>query len=62
VYLKADLCKARPRNLDVLKAATVEKITAILSEATDRVMKNFSLRLTICTNNGGHHMPDVIFS
>lgn len=60
-YLKAEVYKHRPRNLQTLKEAIRTEIHRIPAEMLVRVMRNFRDRLQQCVDNEGQHLPDVIF-
>ena len=60
-YLKAEVYKHRPRNLQELKHAIRQEVAAIPREVTRRTMGNFRERLRECLNNGGHHLSNIIF-
>jgi hypothetical protein len=60
-YLKAEVYKHRPRNLQTLKEAIRTEICLIPQEMLERVMRNFTSRLQQCLDNDGHHLADIIF-
>jgi hypothetical protein len=47
--------------LQALKEAIIQAVAAIPPEMTRRTMDNFRERLRQCVNNGGRHLPDIIF-
>ena len=61
VYVKCEVYKHRPTNIDGLKAAILKTINEILPERTQRVMENFRKRLQQCMAARGRHLEDVIF-
>jgi hypothetical protein len=60
-YLKAEVYKHRPRNLQTLKEAIRTEIRRIPKEMLERVMRNFTSPLQQCLDNDGHHLADIIF-
>jgi hypothetical protein len=60
-YLKAEVYKHRPRNLQTLNEAIRTEIRCIPQEMLERVMRNFTSRLQQCLDNDGHRLADIIF-
>lgn len=60
-YLKARVYENKPRTLDELKDAIRVEVAQVERAMLERVYANFQERLQHCTNDFGHHMPDVIF-
>ncbi|PNF42023.1 hypothetical protein B7P43_G12304 [Cryptotermes secundus] len=57
----AQVYKHRPTTLQALKEAITQAVAAIPLEMTRRTMDNFRERLLQCVNNGGRHLPEIIF-
>ncbi|PNF29530.1 hypothetical protein B7P43_G01911 [Cryptotermes secundus] len=60
-HLKAQVYKHRPTTLQALKEAITQAVAAIPPEMTRRTVDNFRERLRQCVNNGGRHLPEIIF-
>lgn len=60
-YLKEKVFKHHPESLEDLKEWIQQKIDTILTELTQRVMKNFRKYLQQCVNDNSHHLSDTIF-
>jgi hypothetical protein len=60
-HLMAEVYNRRPRTTDELKAALQHEIAAVPPEMTRWAMRNFRVRLQMCTENEGRHLDDIIF-
>lgn len=60
-YIKAEVFKHRPRNLQDLKRAICEEVQRIPQAMLERVHASFRIRLQNCIDNHGHHLPDILF-
>ena len=61
VFLKSRFYVNRPRTLQDLKTNIQEEIANIAPAMLAGVMTNTRNRFTQCMENGGRHLPDVIF-
>lgn len=60
-YLKAEVFKHRPRNLQDLKQAIRDEVQRIPQAMLERVHDSFRIRLQQCIDNHGHHLSDILF-
>ena len=60
-FLKSRVYVNRPRTLQDLKTNIQEEIANIAPAMLVGVMANARNRFTQCMENGGRHLPDVIF-
>ena len=60
-FLKSRVYVNRPRTLQDLKTNIQEEIANITPAMLARVMTNARNRFTQCVENGGRHLPDLIF-
>ena len=60
-FLKSRVYANRPRTLQDLKANIRAEIANISNDMLEKIMSNARSRLTQCIDNGGRHLPDMIF-
>ena len=60
-FLKSRVYANRPRTLQDLKANIRAEIANISNDMLEKIMANARSRLTQCIDNGGRHLPDMIF-
>lgn len=60
-FLKSRVYVNRPRTLQDLKTNIQEEIARITPAMLEGVVRNARNRFTRCMENGGRHLPDVIF-
>ena len=60
-FLKSGVYVNHPRTLQDLKTNIQEEIANIAPAMLAGVMTNARNRFTQCMENGGRHLPDVIF-
>src|SRR5258705_8763592 len=60
-YLKSRVYTNRPQTLDDLKRNIQEETANIPIDVLERVIRNSRIRFNQCIDNGGRHLPDMIF-
>jgi vacuolar-type H+-ATPase subunit E/Vma4 len=60
-YLKSNVYRNKPRNIQELKDSIRQEIATVGEEILGRAMQNLKERLEECVQKEGRHLTDVIF-